>query len=60
MIGDLEKSIEIIDEAIIEHPTTKDLKFGRGIHHLIEGEFEKGWEFYELRDSIMKDGFFEN
>ena len=60
MIGDLEKSIKIIDEAIKEHPKQKDLKFSRGMHHLIKGEFEKGWEFYELRDSIMKDGFFEN
>ena len=60
MIGDLEKSIKIIDEAINEHPKQKDLKFSRGMHHLIKGEFEKGWEFYELRDSIMKDFFFEN
>ena len=60
MIGDLEKSIKIIDEAIDEHPKQKDLKFSRGMHHLIKGEFEKGWEFYELRDSIMKDFFFEN
>ena len=60
MIGDLKKSIEIIDQAIIEHPNQKDLKFTRGIHHLIEGEFEKGWEFYEFRDSIIKDDLFEN
>ena len=26
----------------------KDLKFTRGMLHLIEGEFEEGWKFYEL------------
>ena len=30
------------------------------MHHLIEGEFDKGWEFYEFRDSIVKDNLFEN
>ena len=60
MIGDLKKSVEIIDQAIIEHPNQKDLKFTRGIQHLIEGEFEKGWEFYEFRDSIIKDDSFKN
>ena len=60
MIGDLKKSIEIIDQAIIEYPNQKDLKFTRGIQHLIEGEFEKGWEFYEFRDSIIKDDSFKN
>ncbi len=60
MIGDLKKSVEIIDQAIIEHPNQKDLKFTRGTQHLIEGEFEKGWEFYEFRDSIIKDDTFKN
>ncbi len=60
MIGDLKKSVEIIDQAIIEHPNQKDLKFTRGTQHLIEGEFEKGWEFYEFRDSIIKDDSFKN
>ena len=60
MIGDLKKSIEIIEEAIVAHPNQKDLKFTRGMHYLIDGEFEKGWEFYEFRDSIIKDNFYEN
>ena len=60
MIGDLKKSIEIIDQAIIEYPSQKDLKFTRGAQHLIVGEFEKGWEFYEFRDSIIKDESFKN
>ena len=60
MIGDLKKSIEIIDQAIIEYPNQKDLKFTRGIQHLIEGEFEKGWEFYEFRDLVIRDDSFEN
>ncbi len=60
MIGNLKKSIEIIDQAIIQYPNQKDLKFTRGIQHLIEGEFEKGWEFYEFRDTIIKDDSFKN
>ena len=60
MIGDLKKSIEVIEDAIISYPNQKDLKFTRGMHHLIEGEFDKGWEFYEFRDSIVKDNLFEN
>ncbi len=60
MIGDLKKSIEVIEEAMIAHPDQKDLKFTRGMHHLIEGEFDKGWELYEYRDSIVKDNLFEN
>ncbi len=60
IIGDLKKSVEIIDQAIIEHPNQNDLKFTRGTQHLIEGEFEKGWEFYEFRDSIIKDDTFKN
>ena len=60
MTGDLKKSIEVIEEAIVAYPNQKNLKFTRGIHHLIEGEFEKGWEFYEFRDSIIKDDLHEN
>tara|TARA_A100001015_G_scaffold166161_1_gene184693 strand:+ start:640 stop:2358 length:1719 start_codon:yes stop_codon:yes gene_type:complete len=60
MIGDLKKSIEVIEDAMIAHPDQKNLKFTRGIHHLIEGEFDKGWELYEYRDSIVKDNLFEN
>ena len=60
MIGDSKKSIEVIDEAIVAYPNQKDLRFTRGIHYLIEGEFEKGWEFYEFRDSIIKDDLYEN
>ena len=28
--------------------------------HLIDGEFEKGWEFYEFRNVIEKDISFQN
>ena len=60
IIGDLKKSVETIDQAIIDHPNQKDLKFTRGMQHLIKGEFEKGWEFYEFRDSIIKDDSFKD
>ena len=60
MIGDFKKSIEIIEQAIIEYPNQRDLKSTRGIQYLIEGEFEKGWEYYEFRDSIIKDESFKN
>ena len=60
MIGDLKNSIEVIEDAIIAHPNQKDLKFTRGMHHLIEGEYDRGWEFYEFRDSIVKYNLFEN
>ena len=60
IIGDNKKAAETIDDAINFYPTFKDLKFTRGILHLIEGEFEKGWEFYELRDSIVRDTSFDN
>ncbi len=60
MIGHIKKSVETIDQAIIDHPKQKDLKFTRGMQHLIEGEFEKGWEFYEFRDSIIKDDSFKD
>ena len=60
MIGDLKNSIEVIDDAIIAYPNQKDLKFTRGMQHLIQGEFEKGWEFYEFRDSIVRDSLFKN
>ena len=60
IIGDNKKAAETIDDAINIYPTFKDLKFTRGILHLIEGEFEKGWEFYELRDSIVRDTSFDN
>ena len=59
-IGNLKKSIEVIEEAIVAYPNQKDLKFTRGIHYLIEGEFEKGWEYYEFRDSIIKDDLYKN
>ena len=60
MIGDLKNSIEVIEDAIIAYPNQKDLKFTRGMQHLIQGEFEKGWEFYEFRDSIVRDSLFKN
>ena len=52
--------IETIDEALKVYPNMRDLKFTRGILHLVEGEFEKGWDLYELRPSIQKKKFFEN
>ena len=60
MINDNKNATKTIEEAITAHPSIKDLKFTRGMIHLIEGEFEKGWELYELRDSIIKDISFEN
>ena len=59
MIDNYDNAVETIEEAINIFPNKKDLKFTRGILHLIKGEFEKGWEFYELRDSILKDLSFE-
>ena len=60
MLDDNKKAIETIDEALTFFPNDKDLKFTRGMHYLIEGEFEKGWEFYELRDSAIKYDLFKN
>ena len=60
MINDNKKAKDIIEKAMNIFPDIKDLKFTRGVHHLIEGEFEKGWELYELRESIVKDTEFEN
>ena len=37
----------------------RDLKFTRGLLHLAEGEYEKGWDLYELRPSIQKRKFFD-
>ena len=54
------KVIETIDEALKVYPNMRDLKFTRGILHLVEGEFEKGWDLYELRGSIQKIKIFEN
>ena len=60
IIGNNKKAIETVEEAITNYPNIKDLKFTRGMLHLIEGNFKEGWEFYELRDSIVKDTSFEN
>ncbi len=60
MIGDYKKAKEIIDEAISIYPNSKDLKFTKGMYHLTLGEFEKGWELYEFRNSIIKDKSFKN
>ena len=59
-IGKIKKAVEIVEEAISIYPDIKDLKFTRGMLHLTMGEFEKGWELYEFRDSIIKDTSFEN
>ena len=60
MINDKKKAIETIEEALTVYPNRKDLKLTRGIMHLITGEFEKGWEFYEYRDLRKQDISFEN
>ena len=60
IIGNNKKAIDTVEEAITIYPNVKDLKFTRGILHLIQGNFKEGWEFYELRDSIVKDISFEN
>tara|TARA_B100001121_G_scaffold288035_1_gene285778 strand:- start:321 stop:1256 length:936 start_codon:yes stop_codon:yes gene_type:complete len=51
------KVIETIDQALKVYPNMKDLKFTRGLLYLVEGEFEKGWELYELRPGIQKKNF---
>lgn len=56
--NDNKKVIETIDEALKVYPNMRDLKFTRGILHLVEGEFEKGWDLYELRPSIQKKKIF--
>ncbi len=60
MMNEIKKAIEIIEEALIIYPNKKDLKVNRGIIYLTEGEFDKGWEFYEFRKSIVKEKSFEN
>ncbi len=60
MLNNNKKAIEIIDEALTFFPNDKNLKFTRGMHYLIQGEFKKGWEFYELRDSTIKYDLFKN
>ena len=60
MINDKKKAIETIEEALSIHPNSKDFKLTRGVMHLIEGEFEKGWEFYEFRNLINKNISFQN
>ena len=58
--NDNKKVIETIDEALKVYPNMRDLKFTRGLLHLAEGEYEKGWDLYELRPSKQKRKFFEN
>ena len=58
--NDNKKAVETIEEAITNYPDINDLKSTRGVLHLIEGQFKKGWELYELRDSIVRDTSFEN
>ncbi len=60
MMNDNKKAIEIIEEALTIYPNKKDLKVNRGIIYLTEGDFDKGWEFYEYRKSIVNDESFEN
>ena len=51
MIGDLKNSIEVIEDAIIA--SNKDLKFTRGMHHLIEGEYDKFGNFMNLETLLL-------
>ena len=60
MINDKKKAIETVEEALSIYPNKKDLKLTRGFMHLIDGEFEKGWELYEYRESIKKDNLIRN
>ena len=60
MINNKKKAIKTIEEALNVYPNRKDLKLTRGIMHLIDGEFEKGWEFYEYRDLTKQDISFKN
>tara|TARA_B100001057_G_scaffold398284_1_gene408762 strand:- start:501 stop:2225 length:1725 start_codon:yes stop_codon:yes gene_type:complete len=60
MINEKNKAVETIEEALSIYPNIKDLKLTRGIMHLVEGEFEKGWELYEHRKLINKDIILEN
>ena len=60
MINDKKKAIETIEEALSIYPNKKDLKLTRGFMHLIDGEFEKGWELYEYRASIKKNSSIRN
>jgi tetratricopeptide (TPR) repeat protein len=60
MINDKKKAIQTIDEALTLYPDKKDLRLTRGIMHLINGEFEKGWALYEYRNLIEKDIIFQN
>ncbi len=60
MIDEKKKAIEIVEEALSIYPNKKDLKLTRGFMHLIDGEFEKGWELYEYRESIKKDILIRN
>ncbi len=60
MINDKKKAIETIEEALSIYPHKKDLKLTRGFMHLIDGEFEKGWELYEYRASIKKNNSIRN
>ena len=60
MINDKKKAIQTIEEALIIYPNKKDLRLTRGIMHLINGEFEKGWALYEYRNLIEKDIIFQN
>ena len=60
MINNKKKAIETIEEALSIYPNRNDFKLSRGFLHLIDGEFEKGWEFYEFRDFKEKDTSFQN
>ena len=60
MMNDIRKATEIIEQALIIYPNKRDLKVNRGIIYLTEGDFDKGWEFYEYRKSTVKDKSFEN
>ena len=60
MINDKKNAIKTIEEALSIYPNREDFKLTRGFLHLIDGEFKKGWEFYEFRDFKEKDISFPN
>ena len=60
MMNDNKKAIKVIEEALIIYPNKRDLKVNRGIIYLTEGDFDKGWEFYDYRKSTVIDESFKN
>ena len=58
-IGNDTKSIEIANQAYKKYPNFNEIKALKGMIHLKRGEFKDGWEFYEFRESKLKNIFNE-